>query len=200
MKTKIYPEIVLMELMIDFVSFKKLRILGSMFYSKEVSIFRKFEEAHDEHCSLPNGIFAGNYSVHGIELINVEVRQEPNSSLADQEEDFFIKGVKMTGDPNIPFDKITFIVTERKCVDLSKEEQRSIRGMRDAADSQFVEFSDDLSLPFLLPRDCNVDGDFPSYSECKGRWKCLCQVAWDNYQDPNMIPGHFIMFGKDEFA
>ena len=72
--------------------------------------------------------------------------------------------------------------------------------MRDAADSQLVDFSDDLSLPFLLPRDCNVDADFPSYSECKGRWKCLCQAAWDNYQDPKMIPGHLIMFGKDEFA
>jgi len=168
----------------------------SLFYSKEVSFYRKFKEAYCENSSFPSGLFAGHYSLHGTELINVEVGQDHD------QENFLLKGVKVTGDPNIPFDKVTFLVKDRWCLNVSSEEQRTVGGMKEAmARHELVEFTEDLSLPFTLPQDCTADGDFPlGYTSCKGRWGCEVQVAWDNYEDPKMIPGQLIMFSKNEFA
>ena len=34
----------------------------------------------------------------------------------------------------------------------------------------------------------------------QGRWACKCQIAGDNYQDPEMSAGNFIMFSNDMFG
>ena len=37
------------------------------------------------------------------------------------------QGVKVTGDPNVPFDKVTFEVDEERCLAIPLEFQRSCR-------------------------------------------------------------------------
>lgn len=60
------------------------------------------------------GLFVGQYSVHGSEFVRVEVTGGA-----------YLRGTKVTGDPNVPFDQISFEVTSSECFDISLENQRS---------------------------------------------------------------------------
>ena len=40
------------------------------------------------------------------------------------------RGVKVTGDPNVPFDKITFEIIAPGCLDMSKEDQEDSRAIQ----------------------------------------------------------------------
>ena len=66
---------------------------------------------------IPAGLFQASYGPHGIELIRLEVPLD-NSILG-------MRGVKITGDPNVPFDKTTFEIDAPGCLDIPMEEQQS---------------------------------------------------------------------------
>ena len=66
---------------------------------------------------IPAGLFQASYGPHGIELIRLEVPLD-NSIRG-------LKGVKVTGDPNVPFDKTTFEIDAPGCLDIPMEEQQS---------------------------------------------------------------------------
>ena len=61
------------------------------------------------------GLFVGQYSVHGSEFVSLEVLGETT----------YLRGTKVTGDPNVPFDQISFEVTESECLDITLENQSS---------------------------------------------------------------------------
>ena len=66
------------------------------------------------------GLFVGQYSVHGSEFIRVEVL----------EDSAYLRGTKVTGDPNVPFDQVSFEVSRPECLDISLENQSSCNQLR----------------------------------------------------------------------
>ena len=61
------------------------------------------------------GLFQANYGPHGNELIRLEVPTDKSI--------MGMKGIKVTGDPNVPFDKITFEIDAAGCLDIPMEKQ-----------------------------------------------------------------------------
>ena len=68
------------------------------------------------------GLFVGQYSVHGSEFVRVEVQEGDDGA--------YLRGTKVTGDPNVPFDQITFEVTRPECLEISMENQTSCTLLR----------------------------------------------------------------------
>lgn len=66
---------------------------------------------------IPPGLFQASYGPHGIELIRLEVPLDNSIS--------GLRGIKVTGDPNVPFDKTTFEIDTPGCLDIPMEEQQS---------------------------------------------------------------------------
>ena len=82
---------------------------------------------------IPPGLFQSSYGPHGIELIRLEVPLD-NSIRG-------MKGVKVTGDPNVPFDKVTFEIDTPGCLNIPTEEQRSCRSLEKfLEDPQYLDF------------------------------------------------------------
>ena len=50
---------------------------------------------------IPEGIFKGSYGPHGTELIHLKYHEESGT--------VFFSGTKVTGDPNVPVGKQTFV-------------------------------------------------------------------------------------------
>lgn len=76
-----------------------------------ISTTNQFSE---DQMPINPGLFVGQYSVHGSEFVRVEVLGEA-----------YLRGTKVTGDPNVPFDQISFEVTTPECLDISLENQSS---------------------------------------------------------------------------
>ena len=112
---------------------------------------------------IPPGLFQASYGPHGIELIRLEVPLD--SSISG------MRGVKVTGDPNVPFDKTTFEIDAPGCLNIPLEEQRSCRSLeRFLEDPQYLDFQvalvqslqfssilipvqEGLTLEFKMPED-----------------------------------------------
>ena len=146
--------------------------------------------------SIPPGLFKGTYVAHGVELIHVLDGQ----------------GVKVTGDPNVPFQKITFRVTHPKRLDLTPDQQRSsdeintiVEGIADQFfpnnfENPFVEDDDDReSFPFHVPDNMRERQEI-RHRECRGRWAAEAQIAGHMYQHPEFIPANLIIFNDDQIA
>eukprot|EP00092_Neocalanus_flemingeri_P001842 GFUD01001963.1.p1 GENE.GFUD01001963.1~~GFUD01001963.1.p1 ORF type:complete len:429 (+),score=77.61 GFUD01001963.1:49-1335(+) len=153
----------------------------------------KMEFSGQNKNPLPEGLFKGDYGPHGVELIHLQVPEVGIKGL---------KGLKVTGDPNVPFDKITFEVDEDRCLNIPDEVQQSCNSIiQFHQNPQYVSYQEGLSLNFQLPDHCHGTENFPrSLTHCKGRWSCKCQIAGNGFNDPQMIPGNFIMFDDDLFA
>jgi hypothetical protein len=90
------------------------------FYSKTLATYRRLAlPPPGPRAPLQPDIFQSTYGPHGIELIRVEAPAAPLVRGT--------RGVKVTGDPNIPFDKVTFMVDEEQCLAIPLEVQRSCR-------------------------------------------------------------------------
>ena len=61
------------------------------------------------------GIFKGTYGGHGIEIIAIDYPTEDT-----------LKAVKLTGDPNVPMNKVTFTADLTKGIALTKDEQKQL--------------------------------------------------------------------------
>ena len=118
---------------------------------------------------FPEGLFKGDYGPHGVELIHVQL---PATGIKG------LKGIKVTGDPNVPFDKITFEVDEERCLNMPKDAQQSCNSIiQFHQDPQYVDFQvgeiiskarfkrklyqEGLRLPFRLPDHCHGTENFP---------------------------------------
>lgn len=143
--------------------------------------------------SLAPGIFKGDYGGHGVELIHFLDGQ----------------GVKVTGDDNVPFNKVTFRVTFGQKIDIPVEMQNNVNRLIEITESNNVEnyivtsrdgeLENDIKYDFVVPHSMYMDGNF-TYDKCIGRWLGEAQIASTNYQNPSFIPAHFILFNEDEFA
>ena len=108
---------------------------------------------------LPPGLFQASYGPHGIELIRLQVPSD-NSITGT-------RGVKVTGDPNVPFEKTTFEIIAPGCLDMSKEDQEDSRAIqRFMEEPRYTDFQvfaeinqikqhprpqDDLIMDFAIP-------------------------------------------------
>lgn len=154
------------------------------------------------HLKLPiaSGIFKGTYGPHGIEMIKVSF---PNSQT--------MEGLKLTGDPNVPMDKITFKADIQKAVIMSKQDQidsdcdRLISSM-EMLTLQEINFESGKSeslppvQPFVVPRDVNESRVRDLPSTCLYRFLGEAQVAFHDYVNPEFIPAHLMVFDGDTFG
>ena len=115
---------------------------------------------------IQSGVFKGTYSSHGIEMIKVSYVESDGVSK--------LEGLKLTGDPNVPFNKVSFYADLTKSIVLTEEFQRESRC--DDLISGIDELSIDLeepmpSQPFIVPRDAFVDDSRFNRRMCGYRFK-----------------------------
>lgn len=163
------------------------------YHSRSMYTYRKlsFDSSPTRPLSaLNSGIFIGNYGPHGMEVINLTVTESIEGTA----------GVKVTGDPNVPYGEVTFRITDPRCLNVPLEDQESIANITSFMDSpDYIDFQEGLKLDFKVPADC-YGGDQVQFRKCLGRWVCECQVAEHGYQHPSFIPGNFILFSEDMFG
>merc|ERR1719186_930085 len=150
------------------------------------------------------GLFKGTYGPHGVELIHLEMTH-PGMRGA--------RGVKVTGDPNVPFSQASFIVDYDQCVDMPRgmqgtmaqlhKVQEALASMEIAEENligEMRDWRDGLELDFELPGDAQVmqgtEIDLGKYKDCVGRWPARGQVAGTGFYDPQLIPAQFVVFGE----
>ena len=146
-----------------------------------------------EQKPIPPGIFKGNYGAlpwgHGIEIIAINY---PSSDT--------LEAVKLTGDPNVPMNKVTFKADLQKRIFLSKEEQRRLycSALANSDDLDLQSPDNQGSQPFLLPPDARLDAPIElEHNQCSDRFFGEAQVAAHNYFNPKMIPAHIIVFDNN---
>jgi len=165
------------------------------FYSNSSAWYKRFNVDFNSQNKNPlaEGLFKGDYGPHGVELVHLQV---PENRIIG------LKGTKVTGDPNVPFDKITFEVDEDRCLNIPEDVQQSCTSIiQFLQNPQYISYQEGLKLNFRLPEHCHGAENFPeSLTHCKGRWSCKCQIAGNGFTDPEMIPGNFIMFNENLFA
>jgi len=142
---------------------------------------------------VAEGLFKGDYGPHGVELIHI---QTPPVGFKD------LRGLKITGDPNVPFSKMTFEVEDDLCLNIPPDSQRSCNSILEFhQDPQYVDYQAGLRLPFTTPEYCHGTESLPdNLTHCAGRWKCRCQIAGVGFINEETIPGNFIIFNENLFA
>jgi len=165
------------------------------FYANSSAWYKKLNAPSLGQVGNPirEGLFKGDYGPHGVELIHLQV---PDSGVNG------LTGLKVTGDPNVPFDKISFRVTESKCLNISHDAQRDCGSiLQFHKEPQYVDYQEGLKLKFRIPDRCHGTENFPeNLNWCMGRWSCECQIAGNGYTNPEMILGNFILFNENLFA
>jgi len=143
------------------------------------------------NCPIKPGLFKGSYGGHGVELVHLQVFWHTMQGAT---------GVKVTGDPNVPFNEVTFKIVGEACLDIPLDMQATVRGIRTAMlEQDHVPYTEDLSLDFRVPLDM-VEKTPVKRTNCKGRWAAEAQIASHMFQDPQFIQANFILFTEDEFA
>jgi len=139
------------------------------------------------------GLFQGTFGQHGIELVHLQIF---GATLEGA------RGVKVTGDSNVPFNEVAFRITDGvNCLDLSEEEQDSRELLQESLEvPRNVPYQDGLSLNFHVPRHMFKREELKKWTSCKGRWAAEGQTAQHMFQNPEFIGAHFILFSEDEFA
>ena len=173
----------------------------SVYHSRNMFTFSRVltpewvTEHHGDHVSsssqltsLKPGLFKGQYGAHGVELVHLKDGQV----------------VKVTGDPNVPFNQVTFRVTMKNKIVLPLETQRDVDDILQATVDDFQEYmiagdSDTDTYDFLVPENMNVRVPIP-WSKCLGRWVGEAQIAAHMFVDSSFIPANFLLFSEDEFA
>ena len=146
--------------------------------------------------SLPQpGVFVGDYGPHGTELVQVRYKQVERSGPNTKQN--LVEAHKITGDPNIPKQKVTFRAFLDQPVYPSDEQQRS---MQELSAIESVPPSSTLVEPpqrFNLPDHINCDFDknlIPSFSY--GRFKAEIQLAGHNYYRPAFSSSQLVIFNQ----
>merc|ERR1712223_842787 len=158
-------------------------------------------------CPIQPGIFKATYGSHGIELIHVHYRQEPNQ----------LVGWKITGDPNVPSGETSFIgyldkpishnsLEDGGDIDYFVELKNSFDRTWNSENTNESFESDDqvnsLPKPFILPKSFQLQGnlqldDLKSY---KFRFASQIQIARAMFQEPKYVDAHMIIFSENPLA
>jgi len=139
------------------------------------------------------GMFKGSYGGHGVELVQLQLHMIGYTMLG-------ATGVKITGDPNVPFNEVTFRILGKDCLNIPMDLQGTVRGVRTAMmENETVLFRADLVQRFRVPVDMAERVPI-RWTTCKGRWAAEAQIASHMFQDPQLIEANFVLFSEDEFA
>ena len=144
---------------------------------------------------LAPGLFTGDYGGHGTEIIHLQLGGHGGT---------YLRGVKITGDPNVPAGEVTFEVTDPRCLDLTRQEQKSLSDIEKC--DKFVNYEENMELNFVVPDDCYTESDakteafFEQQKTCQGRWVARAQIASHNFLNPRMIGANFIKFNNEIFG
>ena len=157
-----------------------------------ISFHHKEHFSNNQKLSSLSGLFKGTYGPHGIEFIHLKDGQ----------------GVKVAGDPNVPYNQVTFRVTHGQMLDIPLDLHSTVDGVLKATEDfeQFMvdEDSTEEEYKFQMPQDMfEMDDDERSLLQkktCVGRWAAEAQVAGHGFTHPSFIPANFILFSEDEFA
>jgi len=155
---------------------------------------------HSMPVPLKAGLFKGSYGPHGTELIHLRYHEESGT--------VFFSGTKVTGDPNVPVGKQTFVGDLSKdSLFMQLEEQASLENILEASDPQFgpqSRFDPAAPVqPFQLPVNCHARLSEVADAEpksCLSRFRCRCKIARENYTMPQWIMGNLIIFNEDVFG
>ena len=149
-------------------------------------------------CPIAPGVFKGTYSVHGIEIINLTYEDDSKT----------VTGRKVSGDPNIPCDQITFQGYLDKPMVLKHEEQISFDLIREYMTENAAALNGKSAKPssfprrFNIPYNCRVDATLKRdvFRNEIGRFQSQCQIAFTDYTNPTFIKGNLIIFSENIFG
>ncbi|XP_041453897.1 F-box only protein 31-like [Lytechinus variegatus] len=150
-----------------------------------------------DNMPIQPGIFKGTYGGHGIELIYVTY--DGNR----------IKGIKISGDPNVPATKVSLEVHLDEPMVLDLAQQESIFALEEL-DLEVVRTSSDetqTSQPFHLPFEVHDRGmtllgqeTGLNLGRCKQRFYGTGLIAMSGFRDAERTPAHCIIFNDDVMA
>ena len=139
--------------------------------------------------SVTPGLFKAVYGGHGAELVHFLDGQ----------------GVKVTGDPDVPFNEMTFRVTCGLRISLPIEIQSDSMVLKEVTEKHFTRYAlpnvDSVnSFDFVIPESMHRRDEVPkSITKCLGRWVGEAQLASDGFF-PYYTPANLLLFNDDAFA
>ena len=119
-----------------------------------------------------------------------------------------IVGRKVTGDPNVPCQEVTFQASLTDPVVLPEDSRECLaiesylNNEHNSVDFANVSATNQRHTTFVRPVDCSTDVNLDEdiFRTKIWQFKCSCQVAYHNFSQPRMICGMFIVFAKDVFG
>ena len=164
-----------------------------------IVIFNKINVAQTRNSEFPlsGGLFKGDYGSHGAEFILLDV---PETGVKG------VRGVKITGDLNVPFSETSFEVVDDRPLIIPEEAQKSLRDLATYMENpQFGDANQDTKETKF-----DTQGLFGGYSgaenfevvdkNCLGIWSVECLVAAVGFKCQEKIPGLLIAYGEDLFG
>ena len=149
--------------------------------------------------ALAPGIFKAVYGGHGVEFVHFQDGQ----------------GVKVTGDPDVPFNEITFRVTCGHRISFPIGIQSDSMELKEATEKHFNRYalpnvgtykSFDLdfvipnSFDFVIPESMHRRDEVPTtLTKCLGRWVGEAQIRSNGFF-PYYTPANLLLFNHDTFA
>ena len=78
---------------------------------------------------IKGGLFIGDYGTHGVEFIRLDMPWVAPMVWPHRSGPKGVKGVKVTGDPNVPFRHTSFKITDNRPLIIPKEAQTSFQAL-----------------------------------------------------------------------
>ena len=141
--------------------------------------------------SVTPGPFKAVYGGHGVELVHFQDGQ----------------GVKVTGDPDVPFNEMTFRVTCGLRISLPIEIQSDSMVLKEVTEKHFTLYAlpnvDSVdSFDFVIPESMHRRDEVPkSLTRCLGRWvgEATLEIIENDFF-PHYTPANLMLFNDDAFA
>ena len=155
----------------DFIDFLLLRKFNAKLNCRNVHGYLRLdtEQYLSNRLPIPPGIFKGTYSAHGIEIISVRYPSKAS-----------IEGIKLTGDPNVPMNKVTFKADLTKALRYTEEFQKNFSCEAlipdEATSYEAIDFESSeqpQSQPFCLPHDAYDRAADVDYRQCQYRFSAV---------------------------
>ena len=144
--------------------------------------------------SITPGLFKAVYGGHGVELVHVQDGQ----------------GVKVTGDPDVPFNEISFRVTCGQNVSFPMEVQSDSMKLKEVTEKYFHRYTlpNNTEIPnsfdFVIPDSMHRRDEVPkSLTKCLGRWVGEAQLSTHVFAGDRShvyTPANLILFNDNMFA
>lgn len=156
---------------------------------------KQFSSVHPDEVPIRPGLFKGTYGPHGIEIVNLHYQHN------EDETEFLC--IKVTGDPYVPFDQVTFKGNISDCIVVSPEDQNDLQSLsevmptKDQSKNSWKEFP---PQSLIVPNHVQTRSDLPTVRLAQSRFLCQCQIAGHGFSHPQFISGHFIVINDDLFA